>query len=86
MTDHRSHPDQLMAQALGVCWHSPTSPFWPCTPLADWELELLHGEVEEKPCPDCGGSGTVRKANNKPYLGWAYREWEEPCPCREPTA
>lgn len=30
MRAHPSHPDRLMAQALGVCWHPPTSDRWPC--------------------------------------------------------
>jgi hypothetical protein len=33
-TNHPSHPDQLMARALGVCWHPPgLSAMWACTPL-----------------------------------------------------
>jgi len=28
--EHPSNPDQLMARALRVCWHSPTSDRWPC--------------------------------------------------------
>lgn len=27
---HPSSSDQLMARALGVCWHSPASDRWPC--------------------------------------------------------
>ena len=41
MNEHRSHPDQLMAQALGVCWHSPTSDRWPCTDEFT-ATELIH--------------------------------------------
>lgn len=33
MTDHPSSPDAIMARALGVCWHSPSSDRWPCGPL-----------------------------------------------------
>jgi hypothetical protein len=29
---HPAHADQLMARALGVCWHSPTADRWPCWP------------------------------------------------------
>lgn len=31
---HLSSPDQLIAQAFGLCWHSPTSDRWPCGPAA----------------------------------------------------
>lgn len=38
-------------------------------------------EIEQtEPCPACFGSGWVRKANRRPYLSWAYREWDERCP------
>lgn len=29
---HPSNPDQLIARALAVYWHSPTSDRWPGTP------------------------------------------------------
>lgn len=34
----RHHPfstDQVMAEALGVCWHSPTASHWPCEPAPE---------------------------------------------------
>lgn len=32
---HPSHPDLLMSHVLRVCWHSPTSDRWPCTPAPE---------------------------------------------------
>jgi hypothetical protein len=64
MTEHRSHPDQLMASALGVCWHSPTSDRWACSAVVCTDV---HGSGES--CTRPAGHGGQHHTGG-PGLGW----------------
>ena len=53
MTNHPSHPDQLMARALGVCWHSPASDRWPCVCQLCGHAERQHDSTTACSVLDC---------------------------------
>lgn len=61
-SDHRSHPDLLMAQTLGICWHSPTSDRWPCAQQEFTADELIRTArvMDAAGVPPDAGEGAVR--------------------------
>lgn len=81
--EHPSHPDQLMARARGVCWHSPTSDRWSCGPKgvsesltptiesATERSQRRHAVCDRDPI-ECNHEAALREAEEK-LRAWLHK-------------